>query len=179
MCDPKRSLPKENCVVYSFGSHGHFGFEDDLLLRAPWCEVHTFDPTVRGDVNSVDGQDRDRRIQFHNYGIGGANQVTKIGKLKTLSTIISELGHDCIAAIKMDVESSEWSSIAEWGTSSPFPCFRQLMLEVHSPQKQKLQALMEKLEQADLRMTMRDPNILCPQCMEFSFIRYNPKLGYY
>ena len=38
-CDPHR-IPKENCLVYSFGSNEQFDYEEAILQHLG-CEIHT------------------------------------------------------------------------------------------------------------------------------------------
>lgn len=170
MCSPA-ALPDDNCVVYSFGSAGKFDFEEHVLEMKPSCEVHTFDPT------STPANIKNAKIQFHRYGLSSSNAVRNIGPVKTLATIMRDLGHTCVDVLKVDVEHSEWPAVAEWASSRP--CFRQLLVEVHGPTREKMTAFMGVLESLDMRMISRDANILCASCMEYSFVRYSPERGYY
>jgi hypothetical protein len=53
-------------------SNGDTGFEEDVLERAPHCQVHIFDPTLsaaaRAKVDALEG------VAFHGYGLGGKNE---------------------------------------------------------------------------------------------------------
>ncbi|XP_060579219.1 uncharacterized protein LOC132736154 isoform X2 [Ruditapes philippinarum] len=45
ICIDSAYVPTQPCLVYSFGSHFHFGFENDVYRRYN-CEIHTFDPSM-------------------------------------------------------------------------------------------------------------------------------------
>ena len=70
ICDPHRLQKVEDCLVYSIGSNGKFGFEADLLRLAPNCEIHIFDPddyTAAMNYNNVDAH-------YHAWGLTSTAQ---------------------------------------------------------------------------------------------------------
>jgi hypothetical protein len=65
ICDPHRLQNVEDCLVYSIGSNGKFGFEADLLRLAPNCEIHIFDPddySAAMNYNNV-------MAHYHSWGL--------------------------------------------------------------------------------------------------------------
>ena len=110
------------CVVYSFGSNGELTFEEALInATSSRCEVHVFDFSLSEDqvkqVGATPG------VTFHNYGIGAADQHVSVpfvyGKrkipsydLKSLPTIMKELGHTWIDVLKMDIEGAEYKVLS-------------------------------------------------------------------
>ncbi|KAL3161845.1 hypothetical protein ABBQ38_008935 [Trebouxia sp. C0009 RCD-2024] len=119
VCGVQALRHKPKCTVYSFGSNGEVTFEQQLLsLTHSNCEVHVFDYSldkVRADkVRAVKG------ATLHEYGIGKENILMKTPmkygdhgvdqyELKSLPTIMTELGHSWIDLFKMDVEGGEYA----------------------------------------------------------------------
>eukprot|EP00906_Rhabdomonas_costata_P005261 RCo007897 len=97
VCGAER-LPRQHCVVYSFGSNGDFSFETELLAVAPQCEVHTFDP---GDF--VARVPKNLNVSYHKWGLS----LNSNPPLYPLRTILRNLGHDHVDVLKVDVEGVE------------------------------------------------------------------------
>lgn len=118
LCGVQPLLQKPGCVVYSFGSNGQVTFEEAVVeVTQHHCEVHVFDFTLssqqRQQVEAIKG------VFFHDYGIGTTdatvqgrfqyeNRVVTSYSLKTLPTIMLELGHAWVHVFKMDVEGAEY-----------------------------------------------------------------------
>ena len=81
------------------------------------CEVHIFDFSLTSEqiqqIQAVKG------VTFHSYGIGATDQhvsgtFSYEGRsvssytLKSLATIMAELGHEWIDVLKMDIEGAEY-----------------------------------------------------------------------
>ena len=78
----------KDCLVYSIGAWGVFDFEEDILRRAPDCEIHSFDPT-----GTVENEDRakGRGINYHAWGLSSRQHPGEVlgrGFLMTLAEII-------------------------------------------------------------------------------------------
>lgn len=139
VCDLAR-LPRgeQECLVYSFGSHGHYAFERGISDRLQ-CEIHTFDPFTLGTKPADDN------IYTHSWGISLEDRVTaplpwwknERKTMKSLATIMRELGHKGrnINILKVDVDGIEfgifdneqfWESLDANGI-----VFDQLLIEIH------------------------------------------------
>jgi hypothetical protein len=75
-------------------------------------------------------------IHFHDYGLYGADaHLANVGDVKTLRTIMSELGHAHVDVLKIDIEGSEWSLFADDdsdGTPEQMAqSVSQVMMEIH------------------------------------------------
>jgi len=171
VCGP-RQLPT-GCVVYSVGTAYDTQFNDAMAELSP-CEIHLFDPTV--------GTPKGDNYTFHPWALGGSDHEHEIegraAQIFTLSTIMEKLGHECVDVLKVDIEGMEFQFIAQMEREG-FPCFRQLLVEVHFTKFQELERIMVILERHDYRLFSKEANILCGKCMEYAFVRYNRELGYY
>ena len=123
-------LTQRVCVVYSFGSNNEFSFEERVHFVAPHCIIHTFDPTSSPPSSNLNAA---KFITFHDdYGLGGSNgpaTTTRNFPIKSLETIIGELGHNALTVLKIDTEGSEWDVIMEtnWEKINTM----QILLELH------------------------------------------------
>lgn len=124
-------------IVYSFGVGEDLSFSQQILQTYSNAHVYAFDPTPKA-VAYVAGHPISRNPRFHFAQCGIADQngdavfhlpknenyvsgsilshdgVQEQGisvQMKTLSTIMSELGHTHIDILKMDIEGSEYSVI--------------------------------------------------------------------
>ncbi|KAL3161396.1 hypothetical protein ABBQ32_010286 [Trebouxia sp. C0010 RCD-2024] len=126
VCGVQTLRHKPKCTVYSFGSNGETSFEEHLLrLTDNNCNVHVFDYSLNkkkaSKVRAIKG------ATLHEYGIGKedtivkksfkyAGHVTKEYELKSLPTIMTELGHSWVDLLKMDVEGAEYDVLPAWVT---------------------------------------------------------------
>ena len=100
------------CVVYSFGSQGNDDFEVEMRAAVPHCEIHIFDPTTKPEHFAG-------KWNYHYIGLGGVDAVTlghtgasSVGmRVKTLPTIMRELGHSFVDILKFDIEGSEYAFV--------------------------------------------------------------------
>ncbi|KAJ8305752.1 hypothetical protein KUTeg_016297 [Tegillarca granosa] len=102
VCDDYEFRPKNSCVVYSFGIDNDFSF-DEAVVKRYGCEVHSFDPRLRG----------------------------KQWKMKTLKTIRRDLDHIPIDILKLDIEEWEWFALPEMIYSGSIKDVKQLNIELH------------------------------------------------
>ncbi|CAF1037787.1 unnamed protein product [Rotaria sordida] len=95
VCDPYRLKSRLDCLVYSVGSDGDFGFEVDMKKTMPHCEIHTFDQNQYSCPNGI--------CIFHQITFG--NGIHPSGS-KNWTTIIQELNHTQrkIDILKIDIE---------------------------------------------------------------------------
>jgi hypothetical protein len=133
---------KPDCVVYSFGSKGEVSFELGVTFKLPNCEIHIFDPTLTPEQKDV--VDTVPRAVFHDFGIGTKNGDISITRhlswiqktknsypVKTLSTIMNELGHKWIDVLKVDIEGGEWEVFDALFSSFSTVPVGQMQIELH------------------------------------------------
>lgn len=138
-------------VVYSFGVGEDASFDLALIERFG-ARVHAFDPTPRS-LAWVEQQSFPQSFVFHPVGVAGADgtltlhapphedhvsfsPVARKGSggavevpVKTVRTLMAELGHDRVDLLKADVEGGEYDVIADLLANGPRP--GQLLLEFH------------------------------------------------
>lgn len=128
-------LISNNSIVYSFGIGEDISF-DKAVIKNNNCQVFGFDPTPKS-INWIDKQNLSENFHFYKYGISNKNgfvdfftpknpnhvsgsitahenvDVTnKVSvEMKTLESIMQNLGHDHIDVLKMDIEGSEYDVI--------------------------------------------------------------------
>jgi len=105
-----------------------------------------FDPTVPGEVNAgkkfYDAMHLD-------YGFGGVDSTAGKFPVKSLATIMKELGHNHVDLLKVDVEGYEWSFFehVDWSTAK----VGQLLVELHMNKymtAREMNVVFTKLEKA-------------------------------
>jgi hypothetical protein len=104
------------CIVYSFGSSDNSCFEKGMVDLAD-CEIHIFDPTSKELLHD--------RWVYHPYGLTGSDpnmtdywdwRTQSLSRcegctMKNLKDIMTELGHDWIDILKIDIDGAEWRSL--------------------------------------------------------------------
>jgi FkbM family methyltransferase len=148
----------ENSIYYGFGVGEDITF-DIALIEKYNCNAYIFDPTPRSIkfVDNIKTISENKypynKICFFDYGIWAENTDIKffepkdkshvshsinniqnteeyfIAKVKTLETIIKELGHNDIDLLKLDIEGAEYSVIENIMKSNIFP--KILIAEFH------------------------------------------------
>lgn len=141
-------------VVYSVGIGCEVSF-DKALIAAHGLHVHGFDPTAEA-ARYVASQAMPPNFHFHPYGLSAADgeleiqairkptdnyraaTVLDIGKgegdtirvpMRSLTTIMRELGHDHVDVLKLDIEGGEYP-VLEGLLAGDMP-IRQIVLEFH------------------------------------------------
>jgi hypothetical protein len=99
ICNVERLMPP--CVVYSLGSYDEISFEVGLFDRGVGCDVHVFDSSK---VPPIESQ---RRYNFTSHLVKISNVDDSNGNVKTVATIMKELGHTFIDVLKIDIEGFE------------------------------------------------------------------------
>ena len=125
----------ENALVYSFGTGEDVSF-DIAMMKNHGCTVHAFDPTPKS-IEWVAQQPLPPGFHFHPYGIGAETGTVRFNlpvnenhvsgsiveyshldthnsievPMRSFADILSELGHDRIDVLKMDIEGSEYEVI--------------------------------------------------------------------
>lgn len=181
LCGVEQTLNQDGCSIFSLGSNGDFSFEE-LMVNVTRCHVYSFDCTVGApaDIGSSG------RIHFQQVCIDGVNSLD--GRMKTLSTVATELGLRSIQLLKMDIEGFEHKVLdgflENFRTNPAFTLFLpgQISLEVHHTDlpwlPQSAQIPMQTLGSAFLALAelgyslvSREDNPSCPHCSEFTYIR--------
>jgi FkbM family methyltransferase len=122
-------------IVYSCGAGTDISF-DLALIEAAGCSVHIFDPTPSSVSLVEDAACREPRIAFHPWAIWSADQRLRLfspdygdsnfsainlhgttggidAEARSLSSIMSELGHERLDLLKLDIEGAEYAVIED------------------------------------------------------------------
>lgn len=163
VCDPHRIQQKgSNCLVYSVGSNGDFNFEESVFKEIhPDCEVHTFDPEMRGGNFGDKAPDK---VHYHAWGFENEvnaealNANGRRGKYKTMKQTIEELGHvgRVIDLFKIDCEGCEWSTYKEWFAGDV--TLRQILVETHRV-SEGADDFFERVQQEGYVTYHKEPNV--------------------
>lgn len=125
------------------------------------CEIHVFDPEKLPTAEVA----LRNHFSAHNWGIGSVDS----GKIKRLSTIMTELGHSHIHVLKIDVEGHERESLPALVQDGTLGHVDQLSIEFHSV------ALMHEgldlLEKAGFGIVYARREDRCGWCIEVSLVR--------
>lgn len=142
VCDvsliPSPSRGSEPCLVYSFGSHGHYEFEMGIYERIG-CEIHTFDPFTLGVAPPIES------IHTHPWGLAMSDYETpplpwwnnEQKVMRSLESIVNSLGHKHkeIDILKVDIDGVEFGIFDNpkfWAVMrSNEIVFKQLLIEIH------------------------------------------------
>jgi FkbM family methyltransferase len=125
---------KPASIIYCFGVGQEISF-DLALIKKYGVIINAFDPSP-GSVNWLKNQVIPESFHFFPFGLGGKNGVVEFGftglssassatilndvsdvrdsfvaEIKTLKTIMEELGHSRIDVLKMDIEGAEYEVI--------------------------------------------------------------------
>jgi len=144
----------QHSVVYSFGVGSNVSFDVGLIEKFG-CTVHAFDPTPRS-AQWVRQQNLPAQFKFHELGIAGFDGTLKFHQprsessfhftpveryhnsrdedtieapVRTLRSIMRDLGHDHVDLIKLDIEGGEYDVIDDLLASKVRPT--QLLVEFH------------------------------------------------
>ncbi len=172
-------------IVYSFGVGKDIRFERGLLARSPSSRVFAFDPTPIA-IRWLKSQQLPLNFSFREWGIadydGTANFSLPAGHrvsfvmgqgdteapVKTLSTIMRELGHERIDILKMDIEGAEYA-VLEDILRSP-PPIGQILVEFHHRMPghslDQTRAAIERLRERGYRVFD-----VSPRGTEYAFVR--------
>lgn len=150
---------KSPCVIYSFGSWDEISFEVgmDAILK---CDLHVFDPSKLPDKETA----VKHHFTTHSWGISAKN----IGEnMKTLGTIMRQLGHDYVDVLKMDVEGAEEEALPEM-KSLLSEKVGQIAMEFHSVEWMSIG--MDILQEAGFQMVFARREDRCGDCTEVTMV---------
>ncbi|KAI9553598.1 hypothetical protein GHT06_021519 [Daphnia sinensis] len=136
-----------NCLVYSFGIHNQWTFDEDMADFG--CHVYSFDPSM-----NVGNHNRSERIHFYDIGLDGKNRLhpTTGWKMRTASSIYHMLTSQhgattIIDVLKMDIEFSEWDAIPQMLQSGFLTDkVKQLAVEIHFNPDDPLEAFRHRVQ---------------------------------
>jgi FkbM family methyltransferase len=139
-------------IVYSFGIGEDASFDLALIERFG-CQVYAFDPTPRS-LAWVRSQELPPRFSVHPYGLADydgiasfappknpahvsfnqlPNRARDTGRfelpVRTLSTLMRELGHERLDVLKLDIEGGEYGVLDALAGGGVLP--RQILVEFH------------------------------------------------
>lgn len=128
-----RHISKDS-IFYSFGVGQEISFDLEMIRRFG-VNVYAFDPSP-GAINWIAKQQLPEKFKFFPFGLGSENGKVEFGftgtsshssatilnnvsdvkdsftaELKTLKSIMLELGHDHVDILKMDIEGAEYKAI--------------------------------------------------------------------
>jgi hypothetical protein len=166
------------CVIYSLGSAGNMAFEKGVLEDNPACTIYIYDKDQHG-IDQWFSEDviRAKKVNFNRYFIGAREDAHADPPVRTLTSIMAELGHTHIDILKMDIEGAEWDVLTD--ASRPLPSIGQLLVEVHEKREKtvsqrvsSLTALFNNLEANGLRLFHQEINARYDMhCIEYAFIQ--------
>lgn len=171
-------------VVYGVGV-GHDITWDLGMIEHFGCTVHGFDPTPRARA-WIESQTLPDKFAFHPLGLAGRDGVAKFVmrsadpqfssynksessggavevvelQVRRLTTLMSDLGHDHIDVLKMDIEGSEFEVVEDMLTTQVRPSL--LLIEYHyfenrAAEVPRVKASIERLRQAGYKLFARSP----------------------
>lgn len=147
------SILNRNSIVYSFGIGEDISF-DRAIIEEHECQVFGFDPTPKS-IEWVSGQQLPQKFTFAGYGIDSKTGFVNFNlpknkdyvsgsvvnhknvsednivsvPMKSFNDITTELGHQHIDVLKMDIEGSEYLLIDD--ILSTKIRIDQILIEVH------------------------------------------------
>jgi Methyltransferase domain len=186
VCDPHRLItiaeqrkakgePGPHCIVYSVGSNGNYGFEDDLISEiGTICEIHVFD--FSGDFERP--QNKEKNIHFHKWGLQASseNLSTKEDIFYSFPEILKLLGHEekVIDIFKIDCERCEWKTQHDWINHD----ITQVLIETHGLPKEWSKGLnyYQAYNKNHFAMFYREANLYTKgKCHEWSYVKLAPE----
>ncbi|XP_006455670.1 hypothetical protein AGABI2DRAFT_227143 [Agaricus bisporus var. bisporus H97] len=177
VCGLSRLYDKPDCVVYSFGINYESSFEAEILHNTNHCQIWGYDFSVKSFGPEITS-DISHRTHFKAYRLDGEDKFGPEDDPPqyTLETLLEKNGHKFIDILKVDIESSEFSTLTSMikpyvARNETLP-FGQLQIELHLWGKsfEEFHEWWEILEQAGLRPFWTEPNLV--------YLNYNRDPGY-
>merc|ERR1712195_407137 len=134
---PPPSERAEPCIVYDMGIREQPGFGKTLAEKYPQCQVHAFDPSPIAVAFQASDDETAKALRalpnyhFHPYGSGAFGDTELLLEVKTLKTIMKELGHTHVDVLKLDVEGSEFAFLESALDDFDCPPVEQMSIEWH------------------------------------------------
>ena len=172
------ALMPRKCVVYSFGIGWDWSFDDEMAGR---CNVYSFDPSM-----GLEHHRRPSGVTFFPYALGPRDariteprdrswrqdkRVPAQWVQRSLSSIMTQLGHTRLSILKIDIEGGEWDVLRDvMGRAD------QLLVEVHFRNVTRELGLLHELSQryalfSTVRNSFAMSDDLRGACFELSYRR--------
>jgi hypothetical protein len=124
--DPGLGWQNDNCTVFSFGINDDDTFESSLS-RMYGCEVHEFDPTVKGSEGAASDM-----VHFHPIGCWSHKTNLSIGPVDSIENLVHRFHkRNSRLSLKIDVEGSEWEAFSAV-PDALLDQFDHIIMEVHT-----------------------------------------------
>lgn len=147
---------QESCLVYSVGSNYETSFEESVRKLSSTCEIHTFDPTI--NVSKLEVVARTHNFTVHPWGLAASTSFP----YKTLSTILSDLGHAnrTIDILKVDCEGCEHAAMSEISKACTQGAVRigQFLIEMHGTSFRSTNEFFEAADACGLMIFHKERN---------------------
>jgi FkbM family methyltransferase len=144
----------EDSIVYSFGLGTDISF-DKMMYEKHKCHIYAFDPTPKS-INWISNQNLFEKFHFYNYGISNKSGFVDfylpknpnyisgsicnfshldshekiMVRMKTIKEIMSELHHNHIDLLKIDIEGHEYEVVDDILLSDI--SVNQILIEFHA-----------------------------------------------
>ena len=160
------ALPKRRpCVIYSFGIQFESSFEEGFLERTH-CEIWGYDSSVSNFGEQLTDPGAKSRAHFTQAGISGKTDSKADPPFYSIQDLMALNGHDHIDVLKMDIEGSEFESMAsllKFFGREEVPV-GQFMVEIHLEDGKistdEFLNWWEDLESVGFRAVWTEPNLL-------------------
>ena len=169
MCGIERLAQKRTpCIVYSLGVEQDSTFEEAFLKKAPNCEIWGYDYSVTQFGPQLRNSPYGSKAHFFQYALGATDNHQATPPTYTLASMMKENGHTFIDILKIDVEGSEFESLAQFvrpylDRDGPAIPIGQMQIEIHAwgdnSDFVKFLKWWEDLERAGLRPFFTEPNL--------------------
>lgn len=187
MNDPQSLKP--GSIVYSFGVATEISFDTEMAGQFG-CEVHAFDPSPSVE-RSFNGCQPGTPVgkgtfTFHPIGLGPVSLDPKKAddlviehtkcEVKRLSELATELKHDHVDVLKMDIEGGEMAALTEILTSGTLKKLgvKQLLVEFHlwdnNEHWKPFVRVIDLLHQQGYLIFRKELNPADGRCFELSFL---------
>ena len=196
VCDPHRLVSLSDCLVYSIGSNGEFGFEQDLTKWAPNCEVHIFDfgdyeaamqqqswSVGVGETTAKDNDDEQYKkqgnqegnggsVHYHRYGLAGryswlTNFWNSHEPTFSFPTIVRKLGHEGRTIDILKIDCEFCEWTAYRDILGMSNHISQILIETH----EIAPPFFTDMHKAGYVLFHKEPNFLYRQGCEWSFLK--------
>lgn len=176
VCDPSKIRVRDNCLVYSIGSHGHYDFEEAVHDNiSSKCDIHTVDMKHWRNYTTHAPPEY---VTYHVNKIGPAPDTP----IDALVTTLGHAGRE-IDILKIDCDGCEWVSYKSWFGEGVH--IRQILVEIHGTKKERTihshaaHEFFTALFDMGYVIFHKEPNTLgCKgNCIEYAFVRLTPKFS--
>ncbi|KXS19255.1 hypothetical protein M427DRAFT_472686 [Gonapodya prolifera JEL478] len=165
-------VPKtEPCIIYSLGSNGDFSFEDAMHAESGGkCQIWTFDCT------STEPPATHSYINFRPWCLSDVdNAGVTYGRIyKTFESIVTELGHNAVDILKMDIEGGE-HQVFRTLLKNPVVLPTQIAVEMHFYgsllyNTRQVLEYYKSWRKLGYHVVIKEHNVLCTACTEFLLV---------